>query len=393
MTSQETEATTNDTITGSQENSQDTFSADELGMETLPSEPTDDSFLRDPEPSVTEDTTEPIEPPVSEDTTVEAGQSSEQPTNEETQPDNEIVENEDGSFSFGKFKAQTKDELLLEVYKSLENAQKLVGRKAESLYDNPFLENGFDNEDDDEDILDENDFTQQIANSVISQLQPQMPSQQQQDYDPSYVEQQIRYALDDPSINEGALDQLLQAALTTQPDNQHLRNSILEVYATLNPIKASTINTNLILAEQQFRNDQVMQQQQHEAEQAYIMEQQNAQAFQQASVAFTQNVPDYHLYNDGIAEWMNNPANQPLVQAATGKPASIYAVYQNAYAYAKLKGNAGNTQNTTSTFPSQLGLGSLETGGESIVSSTHNTKNEDLQPFHDLLGFDMVNKG
>jgi len=390
MTKQAAE-TVNEAETGSQENSNETFSTDALGMELKPVEETnDDSFLQDEEPVT--DSNEPVEKTSTEEVAGETGQSQEQPANEETSTDVQIIENEDGSFSFGKFKAKTKEELLFEVHKSLENAQKLVGRKAESLYDNPFLENGFDNEDEDEDIFDENDFAQQISNSVISQLQQPQQSQPQQNFDPSYVAQQIRYALDDPAIDEPTLEQALQLALTTQPENRQLRDSILEVYAGVNPIKASTINTNLILAENQFQTEQAMQQQQHEAEQAYIMEQHNLQAFQQATGAFTQNVPDYHVYNDGIAEWMNNPANQPLIQAATGTPASIYAVYQNAYNYAKLKGNVANVQNSIGTFPSQLGLGSLETGGESPVSSTHNTINEDKQPFHDLLGFSMVDK-
>lgn len=287
-----------------------------------------------------------------------------------------IVQNDDGTFSFGKYKASSMEELVFEVNKARSHAEKLASKKG--LFSNPFLESN----DTTGDVLDEfadeayldDEYTSSVANAVVERLQPQSVLG---------LDGEIRQILKSEQYTQDDAERMLGHVLQNDPHNEVLQNELIRAIGAFDHFRATDIQANLIAARMQFQQQQAFEAQQ--AQQAQLQAQQAAHvtAFQEATKAFYENTNDVSNYIPQIQEWFNNPAHKSLIEAARGNKAAMYANYTNAYAYAKLQeaqaGNVNISQNNSVVHHNPIHDGGLESGGENNLDNTPN------EPTHETL--------
>lgn len=265
----------------------------------------------------------------------------------------------DGKWTSGKYKADTLEDLFVQVEKGRRHAERALSKKADTGTPdptvNPFLPKDEDEEDEGDEpveVIDEADFAKVLGTTLAEQLVAAGLAPQPQ-VDPQYAAQQALVyadqAVQNPATTGADFEAVLYMLMQHAPYDEQRRNAVLEAWAELggaNVLKAATAKLEI---DQAFRDIAAAQatmqhQQQYEAEQAQqqAAEQQVEQqttavqdAFAAANKAWTDANPDWQAYDAGMNEWMQ--ANPGMLARAKGDAAAIFDVFTAAKQYAVQK--------------------------------------------------------
>lgn len=260
---------------------------------------------------------------------------------------------EDGKWTFGKYVADTPQELVRQVERGRRHAEHLVGKRAEESR-NPFEQSDeFDEgEDFDEEPYTEAElaatFGKEIAQGLIEAGVVSQPQQQdgysEADLQAAYT-QVLTYAdqvIGHPEATGEHFRAALQSLVTVAPQDVGTRQRLLSAWGDVDPVAAAQEAAEIRYAELQVAQEFAQHQQYQHAQQVAQAEQETvdveadaAHAFVEAQHAFSERNPDWQAHDPAMKEWMS--ANLPLLRRAKGDRAAVYSVFQAAYDYAQAK--------------------------------------------------------
>lgn len=280
---------------------------------------------------------------------------------DDDEPIEQPVKGEDGKWRHGKFVSDTLEGLFVELEKNRRNAEKLVGKKKEELTDDPFLlpDDGFD----EFDVVDDQDFGQQVGAGVAQALAQMGFAPQSQQQDPALMHAQAvsiaQQAVDSPGTTDDEFRAVLAALISSNPMDEGSRQAVLNEWAERRPAAAAAEASQIAFAFAQHQQMQQQQQLQQQAMQQYELEQQQhmqvqqgADEFRHAQSTFVAQHPDWTQRNAPMNAWLEENAwlmeqakQTPLVnpQNPQDRPRAraVYKVLQMAYNAAAPYAGAG----------------------------------------------------
>lgn len=414
-----------------------------------------DDFLGDPTPE--EITPAAVEPAGGEPAgAVEAipvdagagGAAVPEPVDPEPEPSVEVIV-EDGKtvgYKMGRYKADTLEQLVVQIEKGRQGAEKLIGKRKEELAAelgaDPFLlpDDEFD-ELDGYEIVDDVDLGTQIGSGVAQALAqagfaPQQPDPMQAKAQAMQIAQA---AIQSPHTSDQEFRSVLAALIQADPMDSESRQVVLDEWGARNPVVASQEASRIEIAfhtvQQQQAQEQAHQQamQAYEAEQAtyttQTAEQQRGVAeFEFAQQTFVQQHPDWVSRNDAMnaflvaRPWLmesakaaplvnpENPQDRPRARAVhdvlklayeSSGSAPVAGIAPGVSEQGSNMGTVNAHQHTVdpsavarSLSAEQRDLASLETGAAvdevSIAVANPNPPGLDQHSFADLVGIQTV---